>query len=140
VTFKDIYHDYRNFRSAYYFYQLPSPKEIYEKNEVQIDTKNFKIPNALYDLIKNHKKHVPLSPQYMFNNIMGLIITFYVWRLVRKPFEWYYHWDDPIKADDKAAALNLKEEDIRERLRYKRKVKDWQLQQEANGEGSKSNS
>jgi hypothetical protein len=43
VTFRDILLDYQNFRRNYYFFQLPTPKEIYEQNEVPVDTANFSL-------------------------------------------------------------------------------------------------
>ena len=55
-----------------------------------------------------------------------LIAVYFAWRVSRKPFEWYYHWDDPLKPDDNQPYAGVKAEDIRERLRYKRKVSDWQ--------------
>ena len=108
LTFKDIWADYKNFRSAYYFTQYPSPKEYYEKAAVHVDTKNFKIGQFFFDLAKNHGKHPYLSPSYFFTSLALMLITFYTWRLVRRPVEIYYHWDDPLitKISDEEVVLS----------------------------------
>ena len=98
ITFKDIWIDYQNFRKAYYFYQLPTPKEVYEKHEVPVDTKTFRIDQFFFDLFKNHMKHPFLSPSYLFTSISILMFMYFSWRLGRKPFEWYYHFEDPLKS------------------------------------------
>ena len=105
---------------------------MYEKNEVHVDTKNFKVSYFLVDLFKNHRKSHSLSPSYWFTNIVFLMATYFTWRFLRRPIEKYYHWDDPLKPDDSTPTVSAKVEDIRERLRYKRKVSDWQTQQKAN--------
>ncbi len=54
----------------------------------------------------------------------------FAWRLIRKPFEWYYHWQDPLLTEgtDGVSVKRGTDEEIRERLRYKTKVKDWSVE------------
>ena len=125
VTFKDIWQDYRNFRSAYYFRQLPTPKEVFEKHEVQVDTKNFRMAIFLVDLFKNHKNPPRGSVSNWFTHLVLIMAVWFGWRIGRKPFEWYYHWDDPLKPDDDTPFAGVRAQDIRERLRYKTKARDW---------------
>ena len=61
----------------------------------------------------------------MFTHVVILIGIFLVWRLVRKPIEAYYHWDDPLKQSGEIS-VTASTEDLRERLRYKNKSKVWQ--------------
>lgn len=57
VTFKDIYHDYKNFRKAYYFYQLDTPRQIMSKHEVPVDMEKFKLGHSIFEFFKNHHNH-----------------------------------------------------------------------------------
>ena len=102
VTFRDIWIDYKNFRSAYFFFQIESPKEIYAKNEVPVDTEKFDLPRFFVNLFRDPKT-VYLSPSYLFKSICTLIAIFYFWRFLRLPFEYYYHWQDPLI--DKSSGL-----------------------------------
>ena len=86
-----------------------------------MDTEKFSVRNWLVATFRNHEKHAYLSPQYMFTNIVYLLAMFIVYRIVRRPIELYYHWDDPLKpsggkdGDD----VGRSSEEIRERIRYK---------------------
>ncbi len=126
VTFRDIWLDYQNFRRNYYFFQLPTPKEIYEQNEVPVDTANFSLSRWFWELIKNTKKHPYMSPSYYFVRILWLISIFVIWRIGRQPFEWYYHWKDPLTSGQDGGASLGSAEDLRERAKYKTRAKDWQ--------------
>ena len=60
--------------------------------------------------------------------VVGLMFMFYLYRLVRIPFEMYYDWEDPLlpKGSKKEDVMVGSEEEIRERLKYKRRVANWQ--------------
>lgn len=75
---------------------MPTPKEMYEKTEVPVDTANFSLSRWFWDVIKNAKKHPWMSPNYYFVRILYMITVYAVWRIMRQPFEWYYHWKDPL--------------------------------------------
>ena len=129
MTFRDIWLDYQNFRRSYYFYQLPTPKEVYEQNEEPVKTEDFKPTRWLLELFKNSSRHPYLSPQWLFVRVVSLIAFFYLWRVLRWPFERYYDWEDPLKPAKSSEGINDvmlgTEEEIRERLRYKRRVKNF---------------
>lgn len=61
-----------------------------------------------------------MSPQYYFYNVMMLFLIYIVWRIFRYPVEKYFHWDDPLKEEEKGG------KNYQERIKYKVKVKDWQ--------------
>lgn len=105
---------------------MTSPKEIYEKEEVQVDASKFSLSRWFWDLIKNANKHPWMSPNYYLVRILWMIALFAVWRVMRQPFEWYYHWKDPLLAGSSDDSAGGAAEDMRERARYKKKVKDWQ--------------
>jgi hypothetical protein len=79
-------------------------------------------------MFKNRNRHAFLSPQWLFVRVMSLLFIFFAWRVLRWPIEKYQDWEDPLKPQGtggKESVLLGTEEDIRERLRYKRRVKDW---------------
>ena len=98
LTFKDIYTDYQHFRSAYYFQQVESPREVFDRNQIPVDVKNFKFFKWLVEFFKKGDDHRRFSVQEYFYKICMLLILWALWRLCRKPIEKYYHWDDPLKS------------------------------------------
>ena len=125
MTFRDIWLDYQNFRRNYYFFQIPSPKEIYEKHAEPVDVEKFRVSRWGLDLFKNRDRHPYLSPQWLFVRIVMMIVLFYTWRLLRWPLEKYQDWEDPLKPVGGDAGILGTEEEVRERLRYKKPAKNW---------------
>ena len=129
MTFRDIWLDYQNFRRNYYFYQLPSAKDIYERHAEPVNVETFRVSRWALDLFKNRDRHPYLSPQWLFVRLVMMLTLFYLWRLLRWPIEWYQDWHDPLKPSgaggSEGAASFGTEEEIRERLRYKKPVKGW---------------
>ena len=91
-----------------------------------VDTEKFSVARWLVDLFRNYTKHEYLSPSYFFVRIMFMIALYSFWRLGRQPFEWYYHWKDPLSTGKDGVVTLGNPEDIRERARYKSRDRDWQ--------------
>lgn len=78
------------------------------------------------DLFKNRDRHMYLSPSWFFIRIIMMIVLFKMWRILRWPIEKYQDWEDPLKPKTGGEEASYgSEEEIRERLRYKRPVKNW---------------
>eukprot|EP00347_Sterkiella_histriomuscorum_P004082 403361817 len=122
LTFNDIFQDYKNFRSNYYFYQMESPKDRLAKMQVDVDTKSFKIQDWLVDFFYfRHGQSPLLSAEDIFTKFIMIISLFLLYRLVRKPYEWYYHWDDPLQGQSNKSL----DANFAERLKHKKKIRKW---------------
>jgi len=103
---------------------MPTPKQIYEQNEVQVDPSKFEITRWFWELIKNANKHPWMSPNFYLVRLLFLAGILLLWRLMRIPIEWYYDWKDPLISGEQSVALGTAEE-LRERAKYKKRDKSW---------------
>lgn len=67
-----------------------------------------------------------MSPNYYLVRVLFMMAVFAIWRLARQPFEWYYHWKDPLTSGQDGQSSLVNPEDLRERAKYKTRAKDWQ--------------
>ena len=105
VTLKDIYNDYKNFQAAYYNYQLVNPSEQARKpeNQVEVDMSKFSMRQLLWDsfFYGNHT-----APKYgavwTFSTLAQILVTFLIFKALKQPYYWFYHWQDPLGVDQDA--------------------------------------
>ena len=93
-----------------------------DREAVEVDMKKFSVRKSFYEVIYNFQTHPWLSPSHFFSAMFLFIGSFLIYRLARRPIEWYYDWDDPLEVVSNATS----KEHTRERLKYKNRVKGWQ--------------
>jgi hypothetical protein len=98
---------------------------MYERNEVPIDPEKFSLARWFVDLFRNYNRHEFLSPSYMLARVLVMIAFYGLWRLGRQPFEWYYHYKDPLSSKGDGSLTLGNPEDIRERAKYKSRERNW---------------
>ena len=62
---------------------MPSPKEIYDQNEVAVDPSKFELKRWLWEVLRNYKSHPYLSPNYYLVRILYMIAVYVLWRIGR---------------------------------------------------------
>lgn len=86
-----------------------------------MNPEKFSLKHTFYDMMYNYNAHPYLSTGHLFSFAFIIIGFLLVYKVIRKPFEIWYDFEDPLeKTDTKEGAENLKE-----RLKYRSKVKGW---------------
>ena len=83
--------------------------------------RTFTLWGSFRELMSNAGTHKMKTPQWLFSIAVVLLATFFAWKVIRYPFEKYYHWDDPLLTRISGTPQNLNE-----RLKYKKKETGWQ--------------
>ena len=105
LTFKDIWNDYKHFKTAYYYTQVdPTPGEKLKdpKNVVEVDMKKFNLRQSMWSYFwYGNKLESKNSSAYLFSSMAQIACLIVIFKLVRKPYEWYYHFDDQLLKESK---------------------------------------
>ena len=126
VTFSDIWRDYQNYRKAYYFTKvMDTPKEIFQQQEVPVDLDNYSTVETLKQIWKDRHAHPKMSVNSLFCFLVWMSSSFVLFLIIRIPLDWYYDFKDPLEKKDEAASTVSAEATLR-RLKYKKKVSNWQ--------------
>ena len=133
VTFTDIWRDYWHYRIAYYHrthegirQHLLQHEGSDEKGEVQVDVDKFKMGEHLKWTVKFKESHNLYTFSYMINILLLFSTMTGIGWCVQQWNGWWYDWKDPLIKDETDAASQATAENTLRRMKYKRKVKNWQ--------------
>ncbi|CDW83199.1 UNKNOWN [Stylonychia lemnae] len=134
LTFSDIWQDYKHFKQSYYFFQKYVMESEEQKGQITIDPKEFSLKKWFIEFFwTNSDKHGTVTPQAYFYKIVFLILGYALWRLRRKPAEYYYHWHDPLENQ-----INQNLQENQQRLKHNKKIDQWWKQEKKLAESYES--
>ena len=127
VTFTDIWLDYKRYRKAYYYDQvMKTAKEQTIENEVKVDFENFTIRQEMMDKWKDREVEGQRQTYwYFFFSVSSLTLIYFLRVGVHEFRRWRYGYDDPLVKEESQTYDEVSAEHSMRRLKYQRKVKNW---------------
>ena len=116
------------YRRSYYYYQIHEPrKERNKREQVEVDVDKFSMKDTFLWVLNHGQDQHMFDPAFIAAKLFFLTMIFVTWRVVNIPIKRYYDYQDPLLKDKDGTLDGISTEATFRRLKYKKKISDWQL-------------